>query len=158
MRRRSHAAHRHDADLLDGDLSGRREISDADVTDAIDWVEGIVPAIATVLGSPGGRHGDTGRLAVSPPRTSRACREGHERCPALLGENELGPRWLLGVPHVHSVGGGGDLQAFAALVAAVAALEPVEWRGILSAHRCVCILSISSRDSRGVSAWALMVP
>lgn len=44
MRRRSHAAHRHDADLLDGDLSGRREISDADVTDVIDWVKGILGA------------------------------------------------------------------------------------------------------------------
>lgn len=40
----------HDADLLDGDLKRRREISDADVTDAIDWVERIALAIATVLG------------------------------------------------------------------------------------------------------------
>jgi hypothetical protein len=40
----------HDADLLDGDLKRRREISDADVTDAIDWIERIARAIATVLG------------------------------------------------------------------------------------------------------------
>lgn len=29
----------HDADLLDGDLKHRRPITDADVTDAIDWIE-----------------------------------------------------------------------------------------------------------------------
>ncbi|WP_230195285.1 HEPN domain-containing protein [Streptomyces coriariae] len=40
----------HDADLLDGDLKHRRPISDADVTDAIDWIERIALAIATVLG------------------------------------------------------------------------------------------------------------
>ncbi|WP_435241799.1 hypothetical protein [Streptomyces cucumeris] len=40
----------HDADLLDGQLKRRREISDADVTDAIDWIERIALAIATVLG------------------------------------------------------------------------------------------------------------
>ncbi|WP_327383253.1 MULTISPECIES: hypothetical protein [unclassified Streptomyces] len=40
----------HDADLLDGDLKRRRPISDADVTDAIDWIERIALAIAKVLG------------------------------------------------------------------------------------------------------------
>jgi restriction system protein len=29
----------HDADLLDGDLRHRRPITDADVIDAIDWIE-----------------------------------------------------------------------------------------------------------------------
>lgn len=40
----------HDADLLDGDLKQRRPINDADVTDAVDWVERIALAIAKVLG------------------------------------------------------------------------------------------------------------
>jgi hypothetical protein len=40
----------HEADLLDGDLEHRRPISDAEVTDAIDWIERIALAIATVLG------------------------------------------------------------------------------------------------------------
>ena len=40
----------HDVDLLDGDLKRRRPISDADVTDAIDWIERIALAIAKVLG------------------------------------------------------------------------------------------------------------
>lgn len=40
----------HEADLLDGDLENRRPISDAEVTDAIDWIERIALAIATVLG------------------------------------------------------------------------------------------------------------
>jgi hypothetical protein len=40
----------HEADLLDGDLEHRRPISDAEVTDAIDWIERIALAIAMVLG------------------------------------------------------------------------------------------------------------
>ncbi|MEU8870787.1 hypothetical protein AB0D24_06380 [Streptomyces javensis] len=40
----------HVMDLLDGDLKRRRHISDADVTDAINWVERIALAIGTVLG------------------------------------------------------------------------------------------------------------
>jgi restriction system protein len=40
----------HDADLLDGDLKRRRPITDADVTDAVDWIERIALAIAMVLG------------------------------------------------------------------------------------------------------------
>lgn len=40
----------HDADLLDGDLKRRRPISDADVIDAIDWIERIALAVAAVLG------------------------------------------------------------------------------------------------------------
>jgi len=40
----------HDADLVDGDLKQRRAITDADVSDAIDWIERIALAIATVLG------------------------------------------------------------------------------------------------------------
>jgi hypothetical protein len=40
----------HDADLLDGDLKRRRPISDAEVIDAIDWIERIALAIAKVLG------------------------------------------------------------------------------------------------------------
>jgi hypothetical protein len=36
--------------LVDGDLENRRPISDAEVTDAIDWIECIALAIATVLG------------------------------------------------------------------------------------------------------------
>lgn len=39
----------HDADLLDGDLEKRRHITEADVTDAIDWIERIALAVATVL-------------------------------------------------------------------------------------------------------------
>ena len=39
----------HDADLLDGDLKQRRPISEADVTDSIDWIERIALAIAHVL-------------------------------------------------------------------------------------------------------------
>ncbi|MBT2480860.1 hypothetical protein [Streptomyces sp. ISL-94] len=40
----------HYSDLIDGSLKQRRPISDADVTDAIDWVERIALAIAKVLG------------------------------------------------------------------------------------------------------------
>lgn len=40
----------HDADLEDGDLKRRRAISDADATDAVDWIERIALAIARVLG------------------------------------------------------------------------------------------------------------
>ena len=40
----------HYADLLDGDLEKRRDITDADVTDAIDWIERIALAIAHALG------------------------------------------------------------------------------------------------------------
>lgn len=40
----------HEADLVDGDLKRRQPISDADVTDAIDWIERIALAIANVLG------------------------------------------------------------------------------------------------------------
>ncbi|MBM0231451.1 hypothetical protein JNW91_05990 [Micromonospora sp. STR1_7] len=40
----------HEADLLDGDLKQRRGITDADATDAIDWVERIALAIARILG------------------------------------------------------------------------------------------------------------
>lgn len=38
------------ADLLDGDLEQRRDITHADATDAIDWIERVALAIATVLG------------------------------------------------------------------------------------------------------------
>lgn len=38
------------SDLLDGDLEKRRDITDADVTDAIAWIERIARAIATVIG------------------------------------------------------------------------------------------------------------
>ncbi|ONK12038.1 hypothetical protein [Streptomyces sp. MP131-18] len=40
----------HDADLLDGDLKRRRPITEAEVTDAINWIERIALAIATALG------------------------------------------------------------------------------------------------------------
>ncbi|MFE2429387.1 hypothetical protein ACFXJ5_21910 [Streptomyces sp. NPDC059373] len=40
----------HDADLLEGDLKQRRPITDAEVADAIDWIERIAVAIAKVLG------------------------------------------------------------------------------------------------------------
>ena len=40
----------HDADLEDGHLKQRRAISDADATDAVDWIERIALAIAKVLG------------------------------------------------------------------------------------------------------------
>nr|WSY55711.1 hypothetical protein OG999_39970 [Streptomyces sp. NBC_00886] len=40
----------HDADLEDGDLKRRRLITDADATDAVDWIERIALAIAKVLG------------------------------------------------------------------------------------------------------------
>jgi restriction system protein len=39
----------HDADLIDGDLKQRRPIDEAEVTDAIDWIERIALAIAHVL-------------------------------------------------------------------------------------------------------------
>ncbi|GAB3180638.1 hypothetical protein [Streptomyces incanus] len=39
----------HDADLIDGDLKQRRSIDEADVTDAIDWIERIALALAHVL-------------------------------------------------------------------------------------------------------------
>ncbi|MGW2296341.1 hypothetical protein [Streptomyces violaceorubidus] len=39
----------HDADLVDGDLKQRRAIDEAEVTDAIDWIERIALAIAHVL-------------------------------------------------------------------------------------------------------------
>ncbi|NNJ60643.1 MAG: hypothetical protein HKP61_06750 [Dactylosporangium sp.] len=40
----------HEADLLDGHLKQRRDITAADATDAIDWIERIALAIATTLG------------------------------------------------------------------------------------------------------------
>ena len=40
----------HDADLEDGNLKQRRAITDADATDAVDWIARIAPAIAGVLG------------------------------------------------------------------------------------------------------------
>jgi restriction system protein len=39
----------HYSDLVDGSLKQRRPISDADVTEAIDWIERIALAIAKVL-------------------------------------------------------------------------------------------------------------
>lgn len=43
----------HDADLIDGDLKQRRAIDEADVNDAIDWIERIALAIAHVLDDEG---------------------------------------------------------------------------------------------------------
>lgn len=43
----------HDADLIDGDLKQRRPIDEAEVTDAIDWIERIALAIAHVLDGEG---------------------------------------------------------------------------------------------------------
>ncbi|MFD8230593.1 hypothetical protein ACFV20_01645 [Streptomyces sp. NPDC059696] len=43
----------HDADLIDGDLEQRRPIDEAEVTDAIDWIERIALAIAYVLDDEG---------------------------------------------------------------------------------------------------------
>ena len=43
----------HDADLVDGDLKQRRAIDEAEVTDAIDWIERIALAIAHVLDDEG---------------------------------------------------------------------------------------------------------
>ncbi|WDV54326.1 hypothetical protein PV963_30195 [Streptomyces coeruleorubidus] len=43
----------HDADLIDGDLKRRRPIDEAEVTDAIDWIERIALAIAHVLDEKG---------------------------------------------------------------------------------------------------------
>ncbi|MFI1834714.1 hypothetical protein [Streptomyces olivaceoviridis] len=43
----------HDADLIDGDLKQRRPIDEAEVTDAIDWIERIALAIAYVLDDEG---------------------------------------------------------------------------------------------------------
>ncbi|MFD7464097.1 hypothetical protein [Streptomyces tendae] len=43
----------HDADLVDGDLKQRRAIDEAEVTDAIDWIERIALAIAHVLDGKG---------------------------------------------------------------------------------------------------------
>ena len=40
----------HDADLVDGSLDQRRSITDAEVNDAIDWIERIALAIAKVIG------------------------------------------------------------------------------------------------------------
>ncbi|MER6332474.1 hypothetical protein ABT298_24745 [Streptomyces sp. NPDC001034] len=48
-RRRNKIAH--DADLIDGDLKQRRPMDEAEVTDAIDWIERIALAIAHVLDS-----------------------------------------------------------------------------------------------------------
>lgn len=39
----------HDADLLGGDLTQRRTITDAEVSDAIDWIDRVALAIAHVL-------------------------------------------------------------------------------------------------------------
>jgi hypothetical protein len=47
----------HDADLIDGDLQQRRPIDEADVNDAIDWIERIALAIAHVI------DGETGQVA-----------------------------------------------------------------------------------------------
>ncbi|MEY7980903.1 hypothetical protein AB8O53_31900 [Streptomyces pilosus] len=43
----------HDADLIDGDLKQRRPIDEAEVTDAIDWIERIAVALAHVLADKG---------------------------------------------------------------------------------------------------------
>ncbi|MFB7928676.1 hypothetical protein ACFC4C_06165 [Streptomyces sp. NPDC056039] len=43
----------HDADLIDGDLKQRRPIDEAEVTDAIDWIERIALSIAHVLDDKG---------------------------------------------------------------------------------------------------------
>ncbi|MFC8621637.1 hypothetical protein [Streptomyces anulatus] len=39
----------HDADLIDGDLKQRRPITEHDVTDAINWIDRIALAVASVL-------------------------------------------------------------------------------------------------------------
>ncbi|MFF5564455.1 hypothetical protein ACFY7Z_03215 [Streptomyces sp. NPDC012623] len=47
LRRRNQIAH--DADLIDGDLKQRRQIGEADVTDALNWIERIALALAYAL-------------------------------------------------------------------------------------------------------------
>ncbi|GAB2589970.1 hypothetical protein GCM10027168_23730 [Streptomyces capparidis] len=47
LRRRNQIAH--DADLIDGDLKQRRPIGEADVTDALNWIERIALALAYAL-------------------------------------------------------------------------------------------------------------
>lgn len=47
LRRRNQIAH--DADLIDGDLKQRRPISEADVADALNWIERIALALAYAL-------------------------------------------------------------------------------------------------------------
>jgi restriction system protein len=48
VKRRNKIAH--DADLVEGDLKERRPITEADVSDAINWIERIALALAHVLG------------------------------------------------------------------------------------------------------------
>jgi hypothetical protein len=62
---------------------------------------------------------------------------------------------VFGVAEVDGVGGDGDFEAFAALAAAVAGLEPGE---LLVVHSSSSLFSINFRDSRGDSAIARMTP
>ncbi|WP_327349376.1 hypothetical protein OG772_10770 [Streptomyces sp. NBC_01321] len=58
LRRRNQIAH--DADLIDGDLKRRREIGEADVTDALNWIERIALALAYAL------EGDASKTSGHP--------------------------------------------------------------------------------------------
>ncbi|GAA4966638.1 hypothetical protein GCM10023238_38040 [Streptomyces heliomycini] len=60
----------HDADLIDGDLKQRRPIDEAEVTDAIDWIERIALAIAHVLDDEVRERGVSASLisGFGPPR------------------------------------------------------------------------------------------
>lgn len=58
LRRRNQIAH--DADLIDGDLKQRRPISEADVTDALNWIERIALALAYAL------EGDASKRPAHP--------------------------------------------------------------------------------------------
>ncbi|GFH36960.1 hypothetical protein SCWH03_31930 [Streptomyces pacificus] len=79
--------------------------------------------------------------------------------PRIVGEGELRTGALfLGVPYADGRPVGGDLDALAAFAAAVRALEPDEAYGLFGDHGFPSNLSIRARDSRGVRAWARMLP
>ncbi|MFJ9174963.1 hypothetical protein [Streptomyces sp. NPDC102360] len=62
LRRRNQIAH--DADLIDGDLKQRRQIGEADVTDALNWIERIALALAYAL------EGDASKNSGRPESAS----------------------------------------------------------------------------------------
>src|SRR5690606_27912170 len=87
----------------------------------------------------------------------------HERRPRVRRDGEPGAGDVLGVTDVDGAGGEGELDAGLAVVAtAVAALEPRQLGRVpgsgLAEHVSPSRCSMKASDSRGESAWALIVP
>lgn len=84
-----------------------------------------------------------------PKRGSAACGVADEARPAVAGDGQVGAGHVLGVTYVDGVFCDGDLHAVVSLRAAVAGLEPGEFRGPHSSPRS---LSSRPRDSLGLRA------